>query len=423
MKAAHLNSRRLNGYGRVSLGACLLLLVACSQGVKRTAYQIELEQIGKDISTIEHNAAGTAAEIETPGKMAYLLFRRASLTGDYGDFKVAATAIDRALAQSGSPEELCLLKASLDFKLHRFSQVRKDFEMAPNAAGSPLIKMLQGDLAFQEGRYDDARKSYEASVESHKSWDSFARLAYYRFVFGDVAGADKLYVAAQDQLTAKEMGSYAWVELQRGFLRFSRGKYDEALVHYQRADEAYSGSWLVDDHTAEALGAQSRFREAEANYKKLIARSPRPEFHQALGDLYLFIGDSERAGQWHEKALAGYRESVDRGNVHYFHHLAGFYADVLHDGPEAVRWARKDAELRDNFLTQDSLGWALYRDSQFAEALAAIDRALSSNVQDAQIFVHAALINLANGKTEEGKQLFQKAAQINPSYGAFHVHR
>lgn len=423
MKAAHLNSRRLSGYGRVSLGACLLLLVACSQGVKRTAYQIALEQIGKDIWTIEHNAAGTAVGIETPGKMAYLLFRRASLTGDYGDFKSAETAIDRALAQSGSAEELCLLKANLDFKLHRFSQIRKDFEMAPNAAESPLFEVLQGDLAFQEGRYDDARKSYEASVQSHKTWDSFARLAYYTFIFGDVAGADKLYLAAQDQLTAKEMGSYAWVELQRGFLRFSRGKYEEALVHYQRAEEAYSGSWLVEDYVAEALGAQGRFKEAEANYKKLSARSPRPEFHQALGDLYLFMGDSERAGQCHEKALAGYRESVDRGNVHYFHHLAGFYADVRHDGPEAVRWARKDAELRDNFLTQDSLGWALYRDNQFAEALAAIDRALSSNVQDAQIFVHAALINLANGKTLEGKQLFQKAAQINPSYGAFHVHR
>lgn len=423
MKAAHLNSRRLSGYGRVSLGACLLLLVACSQGVKRTAYQIELEQIGKDIWTIEHNAAGTAAEIETPGKIAYLLFRRASLTGDYGDFMATETAIDRAVAQSGSSEELCLLKANLDFKLHRFSQIRKDLEMAPDAAGSPLFEMLQGDLAFQEGRYDDARRRYEASVQSHKTWDSFARLAYYTFIFGDVAGADKLYLAAQDQLTAKEMGSYAWVELQRGFLRFSRGKYEEAQMHYQRAEDAYSGSWLVEDYTAEALGAQGRFQEAEANYKKLIARSPRPEFHQALGDLYLFMGDSERAGQWHEKALAGYRESVDRGNVHYFHHLTGFYADVRHDGPEAIRWARKDAELRDDFVTQDSLGWALYRDSQFAEALSAIDRALLSNVQDAQIFVHAALINLANGRTEAGKQLFQKAAQINPSYGAFHVHR
>jgi tetratricopeptide (TPR) repeat protein len=423
VKAALLNSRKSSEYWLATLGACLLLFVGCSRGVKRSAYQIELDQIGKDIWTVEHNAAGTPGEIGTAGKLAYLLFQRASLTGDYGDFGAAQEAIDRALAQSGPLEELCLLKANLHFKLHQFSQIRKDFEMAPNAAESPLFEMLQGDLAFQEGRYDDARKSYEASVRSHKTWDSFARLAYYTFVFGDVAGADKLYLAAQDQVTAREMGSYAWVELQRGFLRFSRGKYDEALRHYQRAEDAFSGSWLVEDYVAEALGAQGRFQEAEVNYKKLIARSPRPEFHQALGDLYLFMGDSQRARQWHEKALAGYRESVDGGNVHYFHHLAGFYADVRHEGPEAVRWARKDAELRDNFLTQDSLGWALYRDNQFAEALVAIDRALPSNVQDAQIFVHAALINLANGRTEEGKQLFQKAAQVNPSYGAFHVHR
>jgi tetratricopeptide (TPR) repeat protein len=423
VKAAFLNSRKSSEYWLAAIGACLFLFVDCSRSVKRSAYQIELDQIGKDIWTIEHNAADKTVAIDPPGKMAYLLFRRASLTGDSGDFRAAEKAIDRALAQSGLLEELCLLRANCDFKLHRFSQIKKDFEMAPNAAGRPLFEMLQGDLAFQEGRYDDARKSYEASVQNHKTWDSFARLAYYTFVFGDVAGADKLYVVAQDQITAREMGSYAWVELQRGFLRFSRGKYNEALEHYQRAEDAFSGSWLVEDYIAEALGAQGRFKEAEANYKKLVARSPRPEFYQALGDLFLFMGDAERAGQWHDKALVGYRKSVEEGNVHYFHHLAGFYADVRHDGPEAVRWARRDAELRDNFLTQDSLGWALYRDNQFAEALAAIDRALSSNVQDAQIFVHAALINLANGRTEEGKQLFQRAAQVNPSHGAFHVHR
>src|SRR4029077_7277825 len=110
---------------------------------------------------------------------------------------------------------------------------------------------------------------------------------------------------------------------------------------------------------------EGRFKEAEARYRKLVAHSPRPEFCQALGDLYLFTGDAEAARVWHEKALAGYPESVNHGDVHYFHHLSSFYADVRQEGAEAVRWARKDCELRDNFLTQDSLGWALYRDGQF----------------------------------------------------------
>ena len=332
-------------------------------------------------------------------------------------------AIDHALELPGPTGDLYLLRAKLDFSRHRFSQAKEDLENVPDAIGNVMFETIKADLAFQQGKYDDARTSYETLVRRDTAWGSFARLAYSMFLAGDLATADKLYVGAQDRITAKEMGSYAWVELQRGFLQFSRGQFKEALAHYQRADLAYSGSWLVDDYVAEALGAEGRFKEAEARYRKLVAHSPRPEFFQALGDLYLFMGEAEPASEWHEKALAGYHESVSHGDVHYFHHLSQFYADVSQEGAEAVRWARKDSELRDNFLTQDSLGWALYRDGQFAEALAAIDRALSSKVEDAQIFIHAAVINLANGRTENAKELFRRAAVLNPSYGNFHVHR
>ena len=408
---------------RLTLAVCLLLLaVACSKSEKRSAYQAELDEIGKDISRAEREPDDSAGGSKKPGKIAYLLYRKASLTGDHDDFRTAEEAINRALKGPGPLEELYLLKAKLDFRWHRISQTREALEKAPNAADALLYETLRADIAFQEGRYDEARNSYAGLAQRYGTWDCFARLAYCAFIMGDVAGADKLYRSAQDQITAREMGSYAWVELQRGFMQFSRGQFEAALAHYQRAEEAYPGSWQVEEYVAEALGAQRRFPEAEALYKKLIARSPRPEFHDALGDLYLFMGDSERARPWHDKALAGYLESVQQGNLHYFHHLAGFYSDIRQDGAEAVRWARKDIEVRDNFLTQDALAWALYRNNQFAEALAAINRALSSNVQDAHLFVHAAQINLANGKAEEARQFLAKATQINPFHEAFHVH-
>ena len=121
-------------------------------------------------------------------------------------------------------------------------------------------------------------------------------------------------------------------------------------------------------------------------------------------------------------ALAAYLESVQRGDVHYLHHLADFYADVRQDGAEAVRWARKDLELRRNVSTHATLAWALYRDGRFAEALAAMLRALSSGVRDARLFFRAAMIHLAAGRAEEGKRLLREAAEINPHYQDVHVH-
>ena len=125
----------------------------------------------------------------------------------------------------------------------------------------------------------------------------------------------------------------------------------------------------------------------------------------------------------HDAALAGYLASAARREVHYYHHLAGFYADARQDGAEAVKWARKDIELRDNFMTQDALAWALYRDGQFPAALEVIKKTLVSGVKDPHVLFHAAMIHMAAGQIGEGKRLLQTVSQMNPGYENFHVHR
>jgi hypothetical protein len=88
-----------------------------------------------------------------------------------------------------------------------------------------------------------------------------------------------------------------------------------------------------------------------------------------------------------------------------------------------VKWARKDIELRANFSTQAALAWALYRDGQFPEALDAMNQALSSGVRDARLFVQAAMIHRSAGVNGESNLYLQMAAEINPHYSDFHVHR
>jgi tetratricopeptide (TPR) repeat protein len=109
--------------------------------------------------------------------------------------------------------------------------------------------------------------------------------------------------------------------------------------------------------------------------------------------------------------------------VQYFHHLTDFYAEVREDGAEAVKWARQDIELRENFSTQAALAWALYRAGAIGEAVLWMDRALSSGAADAELFQHAAKIYEAADRMSESSRLLARAAAINPHYGGFHVHR
>ncbi len=81
------------------------------------------------------------------------------------------------------------------------------------------------------------------------------------------------------------MRSWAWVELQRGLLDFDFGHPAAALAHYRRADAAYPGWCLVEEHVAEALGRLGRQDEAIALYRRILEKKRSPEFLAALAAL------------------------------------------------------------------------------------------------------------------------------------------
>jgi hypothetical protein len=161
-------------------------------------------------------------------------------------------------------------------------------------------------------------------LQAERSWGALARLAYFYGKRGDVAGADHLYEEAEDQLTAKEMRSYAWLEVQRGFLAFAHGRYGEARLHYGQADAAYPGYWLVAEHIAELMAAKGQYSQAVEILQSINSTADRPELQQAIGELYEIAGEAARARDWHRSALTGYLQSAQRGEVHYYHHLADY---------------------------------------------------------------------------------------------------
>jgi len=390
---------------------------------KPTDYAAELKRTEEDIASLEASLATEPRDLEKQTRLVYRLYHRATLTENSDAFQSTARAIAAAISQFGPQEDLCLLKANLDFRFHRLQEAAQDLRMAPKLSGRFEAKSLQADLDFQLGRYEAARVTYATLIEEERTWDNLARLAHLQGKMGNLEGADRLYVEAEDELTAKEMRSFAWVELQRGVLDIGRGRYEEATAHYQRAGRAYSGYALVQEHMAEVLAATGHCDDAVALYKQVIGRTPKPELMQTLGELYAFMDEPQQAAPWLDRAHAAYLESAGRGEVHYYHHLTDFYADVRQDGAAAMKWARKDVELRENFSTQAALGWALYREGELEEALLWINRALSSGVASAELFHQAAAIHKSAGRTTESGRLLNLANAINPHHGAFHVHR
>jgi tetratricopeptide (TPR) repeat protein len=246
-----------------------------------TDYDRERAALAQRIGELEAAAGEPEGDATAAGRLAVQRYRYATLSGDFTELRAAEEAIEHALATVGPAPDLVLLRAQLHAALHRLPRARQDLARLADPADL-RARALAADLDLQEGRYRAARRGYEEALRRERSWDLLARLAFLGAKTGDAAGADRLYAEAQEQLTAKEMRPYAWLELQRGVLDLERGDAAAALGRFERADRTYSGYWLIEEHLAEALHLLGRTDEAVARYRRVVARAPRPELLSAL---------------------------------------------------------------------------------------------------------------------------------------------
>jgi tetratricopeptide (TPR) repeat protein len=349
--------------------------------------------------------------------------RQARETGDLGAYRPAEVALQAALAEFPDDAGALAGLAAIRLALHRFSEARdlakRILKRAPDNGEASLL-LADAELAL--GNVEAAAKIVNAQGDSPAVFSRRAELARLR---GENDEALRLCLRGADAAEARgeSAESVSWYRVQAGETLFRSGKLEAAEEQYRLAYERAPQSFAVNEHRAELRGAQEKFPEAVALYEELIARSHRSDMEQALGDLFMFMRKPEEAKTWYDKTLAGYLASVGRGEVHFIHHLAGFYADAREDGQTAVKWARQDLAMRESVTAHEGLAWALYRAGEFAESRREIEEALRSGIRDAHIFYHAGLIFSAAGDLERGSALIREADAINPRHNKFHVHR
>jgi tetratricopeptide (TPR) repeat protein len=368
---------RRPGFTRALLAAAFSLAAAAGQAAAQPSdYASELGQIQHDLDEVKDSAFAAPADVAKAMRFVYLQYRYASLTGNFADFKLAEAAIERAIEVVGPSEDFYLLRANLDFKLHRLARTKESLAMAPDLAGGPASRILRADLALQEGRYEEARRGYEEVIQESRtaaslgSWDYLARLAYLKSKTGDLAGGLRLYHEAADGITAKEMRSYAWVELQEGLLELDALHYEQALAHYRRAARAYSGYWLIEEHIAEVLDLLGRTGEAVELYRKVIARTRNPEFVGALA-VIVDRTDHTAAEAWFAEADRLFKEQYSLYPEAAIGHFIKYLIARRNAGPELLEMAERNYRLRPNADSQLLLARACFKlgDTEKAKAL------------------------------------------------------
>jgi len=381
------------------------------------------DSFATEIARWEQRAKEKPDDIIALTALGYAQIRRARETGDLTAYGPAQSAFQAALIEFSEHPGALLGLASIHLALHHFSEARdlaqRILERAPENAEA---RLLMTDVQLALGNVETAGKIVDQMSDSPAVSSRRAELARLR---GENDEERRLCLRAAEAAEARgeSPASISWYRLRAGETFFRSGRLELAEEQYRLASERTPANFSVGEHTAELWGAQEKFPEAVARYQELIARSHRPDIEQALGDLYGFMRRPEKANACYDKALAGYMASVERGEIHFVHHLAGFYADSRENGAEAVKWARQDLRLRQSVTAHEGLAWALYRAGEFAESRREIEEALASGIRDAHIFYHAGLIFSASGDLERGASLMREAEVINPRHNNFHVHR
>ena len=366
--------------------------------VLRSGYETDLAAVRR--LRTQHAATADPASPTAACEALTLAHREITLTGGRPDELLElGTAIDRALDRFPAWPDLALLRATLALAVHRPDLARRALAAVPGLAEVPPGRVLAADLAQFDGDYAAARAGYLAAEREEPSWETSARLAALARATGELEEADDRYVLAEDDLTVKQLRAFAWIRVQRADLARALAEYRAAATLLDDADTVYPGWWYVGAHRAALDLASGRPAAAAAGYRKVLTDVDRPEFRESLGTALVACGHPAEASRHHRAALTEYQASAARGEVHYLHHLAAYYADVEPDPAAAVEIACRDVAVRRNGTTLSLLAWCLHRAGRPGEAAQAGWEALALGARDPELLARAWQIEHATARS------------------------
>ena len=194
------------------------------------------------------------------------------------------------------------------------------------------------------------------------------------------------------------------------------GNLDTAQSDYQNALALLPGYPLAIFGEGRIAYARGDLPTAITLLQTATAALPRPDMLAFLGDLYSLSGDSAKANDQFATVdfIASMTASSGAGHV-YDREYGLFLSDHGRDVAQALTLAQDELAVRQDIYGYDAYAWALHANGRDAEALAAINKALALGTADAKLYLHAGLIEIANGQTDVGKAHLQQALALNPT--------
>jgi tetratricopeptide (TPR) repeat protein len=249
------------------------------------------------------------------------------------------------------------------------------------------------------------------------TYERDARMSYLQFINGDTAGAISLMqnavrLAIADHLPAENI---AWSYYQLGEECFQAGD-------LPTAEHAQQEALSIDPHSYRALAglarvrvAQGKLKEAAELYEASLRVVPVAEYAANLGDVYAQLGNTKEAKKNYGLVeFIGFLSALNKSLNN--RELALYYADHDFKLGEALEFAKKELEMRQDVYSWDILAWAYFKSGQPEQAAEAMSHALARGTKDALFLFHAGMIYQELGQMEKAREYLKLALDINPHF-------
>jgi len=374
-----------------------------------------LEQLSTDqrIAVAQQAVAAAGEDAATVNNLAAAYLQKMRETSDFGYVEKAERLVAKVLATHPGDYEALILHTEAELNRHHFAQVVESTQrLSKTAPEDARLWGMLGDALMEIGDYDRAASAYEQMVQLRPGLSSYNRVAWYRFVTGDAAGAISAMTQAVHAAGAAPE-NLAWCLVDLGHMYFKTGRLDEAQSNYTAALETFPGYHPAFAGLGRVHAARHHTVEAIANYRRAQAIVPLPEYAGALRVLYLAAHHPAEAHQQDE--LLDVIDQLARATAEKTNRsLAVIFADENRQLPRALELAQNEWNFRQDVYTYDALAWVLYCNGRYAEAQSAASKALVQGTPEPAFYYHAGMIAAARHRQEQARELLAKALALNP---------
>jgi tetratricopeptide (TPR) repeat protein len=374
---------------KTALSLLLTVSFALAQRINPPALKAENtdQKIQRNQKALAANPKDLAAESELTA--AYLQKLRENGDGSYLDR--ASAVVDRMLTQDAGNYEAMRFQNEIDLQRHDFRAVedraRDLLRFEPSDAGA---WGNLGDASMELGKYESAGEAYAKMFAIRPSMASYNRIAWFRFVTGDPAGA----IAFMQQAVEAGAGTpenTAWCEAELGDMYFKTGHLDQAMEAYESALALFPGLHRALAGKGRVEVARGNTAAAIASYERAQAIVPMIEYAGALEDLYTRAGMPAKAKQQRDTIDVIDRLGAARGESTN-RNLAIIMADHHRNMAHAIELVQTEISSRPDVYTWDALSWVLFQSGRLEEAKAASINAMRFNTPEPKFQEHAEII-------------------------------